>query len=201
MSARMNACSELTRFWLELRHGYLTTESVAVPVPYATSDIDVVAVHPKNDSFPLPDGTPIGPRLIVEAKDEHDWEPSGREFAGFLKADLAQMGEGKFIARGARNVKFTMLREQHYERAVELFGNEDFDRLIVVHALDPTIRAELEPHLVPRRIYLLTIRELVQDLASWYRVHPRPAVLRNTLLGDVLHLLLGFCRLQLPPSA
>jgi len=30
--------------------------------------------------FNLPDGTEIGPRVIVEAKAEHDWDATGREF-------------------------------------------------------------------------------------------------------------------------
>jgi hypothetical protein len=80
MAARSNACSELTRFWLEARLGYLATESVPVPVPYALSDIDFLAVQPQVQSVQVA-GLSLGPRLIVETKDEHDWEASGREFA------------------------------------------------------------------------------------------------------------------------
>src|SRR3990172_13241212 len=80
MSARSNACSELVRFWLQERHGCLIDDELPVPVPYALSDIDLVAMRADLSSFNLPDGTTIGPRVIVEAKAEHDWDATGREF-------------------------------------------------------------------------------------------------------------------------
>jgi len=49
-----------------------------VPVPYALSDIDLVAVRADLSPFSLPDGTSIGTRVIVEAKTEHDWVPCNR---------------------------------------------------------------------------------------------------------------------------
>ncbi len=72
MPTRTNACSEFVRFWLEARHGCLIGEGIPVPVPYALSDIDLVAFHPESKPFELPTGHEIGPRVIVEAKDEHD---------------------------------------------------------------------------------------------------------------------------------
>ena len=71
MANRGNACSELTRFWLQARHGCFTDESVPVAVPYASSDIDLLALRPDGTPFELPNGTQVGPRLIVETKDEH----------------------------------------------------------------------------------------------------------------------------------
>ena len=46
VAARSNACSELVRLWLEARHGFLVGEGIPVPVPYALSDIDLIAMHP-----------------------------------------------------------------------------------------------------------------------------------------------------------
>ena len=69
MSTRTNACSELTRFWLEARHGCLVGEGIPVPVPYALSDIDLLALHPEQKRLTLPTGAAVGPRVIVEAKD------------------------------------------------------------------------------------------------------------------------------------
>jgi hypothetical protein len=201
MAARSNACSELTRFWLEARLGYLVHESVPVPVPYALSDIDFLAMQPRAvESRPEPVqvlGLSLKPRLIVETKDEHDWEASGREFGNYLQADIVKMGDAAFIPLKTKGVKFTMLRQEHYRKAEQLFGTDDFDRLFVVHALDPSIRQALTPELSSRRIFWLTVPELVQDLVAWYRAHPRPAALRNTLVGDLLHLLVGFCGLSL----
>jgi hypothetical protein len=197
MAARSNACSELTRFWLEARHGCLVTEGVPVPVPYGLSDIDLVAMHPENRQITLPGGVTLGPRIIVETKDEHDFDPSGREFGKLLQNDAAMLTELPFIAIGNKNVKFSMLREQHYRRAEALFGTDDFDRLFVVHAVDRAVVDELGSTLAPRRIHWLTISELVRDLLGWYRVHAKPTSLRNTLIGDVWHLLVGYCGLDL----
>jgi hypothetical protein len=64
MASRSNSCSELTRFWREAKNGCLITESVPVPVPYAQSDIDLVAVQPALQQLSLPDSRhdrpPIG---------------------------------------------------------------------------------------------------------------------------------------------
>jgi hypothetical protein len=42
-----------------------------------------------------------------------------------------------------------------------------------------------------RRIYWMTIPELIEDVYTWYQHHPRRAALRRTLTGDLLHLLFG----------
>ena len=198
MASRSNAASELVRFWLEARHGCFLTEGVPVAVPYALSDIDFAAIQPAGRPLPLPGGSAVGPRLIVEAKDEHDWEPTGREFGALLRADIAKADGGAFVPKGTTNVKFSMLRQEHFERATELFGTADFDRLFVVHAIDPVALADLAPVLRAGRIHWLTLPAVVADLLAWHRVHPRPAALRHTLVGDLIHLLVGFCGLDLP---
>lgn len=195
MSASRNACSELVRFWLQERHGCLIDDELPVPVPYALSDIDLVAMRADLSSFDLPDGTSIGPRVIVEAKAEHDWDITGREFGAALRKDLELMGDQMSIPLDARGVKFVMLRQQHYERAETYFGTQDFDRLFVVHALDPRVRVEFGPVLAERRIFWLTIPELVADIYLWYQTHSRRAALRRSPTGDLLHLLFGLCRL------
>lgn len=86
--------------------------------------------------------------------------------------------------------------QEHYRKAEELFGGEPFDRLFVVHALDPEIRSEVCPRLAEHHIYWLTIPELVKDLLAWYGSHPRKAALRHSFVGDLLHLLIGFCHLE-----
>ena len=55
--------------------------------------------------------------------------PDG-ELGRFLGADMEQMGEGRFLPRGAKGVKFSMLRARSIlDRAMALFGTDDFDRL------------------------------------------------------------------------
>ncbi len=201
MPVRSNALSELTRFWLQSKHEYLIDEAVPVPVPYNLSDLDLVALHPRGRQLTLPRGVAIGPRLIVETKDEHDWEPTGRQFGAALRSDVAKMAGGRTIPRGTRDVKFTMLREEHYERACEIFGSDGFDRLFVVHALDPDVLRQLGPHLAVHRIHWLTVRELVLDLTEWYGEHKRPSGLRQTLVGDLFHLLVGYCGMSVARPA
>jgi hypothetical protein len=198
MAARSNACSELVRFWLEARHGYLVGEGIPVPVPYALSDIDLVGLHPLGASATLPNGARLGPRVIVESKDEHDWDPTGKEFGQALRKDVSQMTGSRFIPRGVKGVKFSMLREEHHARAVSLFGTDDFDRLFVVHAIDAKAVDEAQTLLAQGRIHWLTIPAVVHDLTEWYQDHPRPTALRNTLVGDLFHLLFGFCGVRVP---
>lgn len=197
MSSRTNACSEVARFWLEARHGCLVSEGIPVKVPYAHSDIDLVALHPLGRVLDIPTGDTVGPRVIVETKDEHDWDASGREFGQLLTADLAKMAGGPFIPRGAKGVKFSMLREEHFDRAVNFFGSTDFDRLFIVHAIDSRVFGEWQSALAQQRIFWVTVPEIVRDLLAWYRVHEKQTTLRNTLVGDIFHLLVGFCGLQL----
>lgn len=191
MSTRSNASTELARFWLQERHSCLIDEELPVPVPYALSDIDLVAMRSDLSPFTTPDGTTIGPRLIVEVKAEHDWEVTGREFGKLLEKDVLLMGDQPSIPARTRGVKFVMLRQEHTERAIAYFGTNDFDRLFIVHALHPQIRTQLGPLLAAHRIYWVTIPELIRDLYAWYQVHPRRAALRRSLTGDLLHLLFG----------
>jgi len=95
-------------------------------------------------------------------------------------------------------VKFTMLRKEHYDTAARYFGTDDFDRVFVVHALDLQSRQELCPALAQKRIHWLTVKEVVQDLYVWYTQHGRPATLRHSLMGDMWHLLVGYCGLRIP---
>lgn len=101
------------------------------------------------------------------------------------------MGDDAWIPAGTRGVKFVMLRQEHAERAAGYFGTDDFDRLFIVHALDPKVRAELTPRLAELRIFWTTIPELIEDVSAWYQSHPRRTALRRTLTGDLLHLLFG----------
>lgn len=195
MAARSNAIAEITRFWLQSRYGCVVDEAVPVIVPYNYSDIDLIALRPDLSAWTLPDGTQVT-RLIVETKDEHDFDPNGRDMGRRLLQDLQALGDEQYSPAG-RKVNFSMLRQEHFETATKLFGTTEFDRLFVVHALDPLVRSELCPPLsTKQRIHWLTIKEVIVDLQEWYRLHPRKAMLRHTLVGDLWHLLVGYCGLQ-----
>lgn len=192
--ARFNAASELATFWIDVRHGFLVTESVPVAVPYGLSDIDILAMHPDGSTFTLPNGQTVGPRVIIEAKDEHDFDPKGKAFGKALRSDMAAMGDARYVlSKLTTPIKFSMLREAHYRVACDRFGVDDFDRLFIVHAVDPIAVADLQALMAERRIWWVTLPEIVRDLEEWYRKHPRPTGLRHSPVGDLLHLLFGYC--------
>ena len=197
VAARQNALSELTRFWLEGRHGCFVRESVPVAVPYGQSDIDFMALRADGSQLTIPGGERIGPRLIVECKDEHDFDPKGRDFGKRLIGDVEALGDGLFVPiRHPHKTAFTMLKQQHFEVATHIFGTDQFQRLFVVHALAEQVRAEVIQLLRQKGIYWMTVHELLRDLQEWYRAHNRPTGLRYTLTGDVFHLLIGYCGLK-----
>jgi hypothetical protein len=198
MASRSNACSEIVGFWLEIRHGFLIRDSVPVVVPGGHSDIDFLGRHSRGESVRLPSGIDISPSVIVESKDEHDWDPSGKDFGQLLRGDMERLGDGRFVPAETKNIKFAMLKQEHFERAIDLFGTDDFDRLFVVHAIDPEVVSSFSNRLVAERIFWLTVPMIVDDLIAWYRTFPRPSSLRHTFMGDLLHLLVGYCGLSIP---
>jgi len=199
MGTHSNALSELTRLWLEQRHGCLLREEVPVRVDRGTSDIDFAAIRADGGTIQLPGGIGVGARIIVEAKDEHDYDPSGEDFARRFLKDIDRMGEEQYIPAHARCVKFSMLREEHYRVALDLFGGSDFDRLFVLHAMDTTAFEDRIPALSEqRRIHLVVLKDLLRDLVQWYGGLDHRARLRNSLTGDLFHLLFGFCGVSLP---
>jgi hypothetical protein len=142
----------------------------------------------------LPAGEAVGPRLIVESKDEHDYDPAGRNFGVCLLRDVDALGTDLFVpADHPQKVAFTMLKEQHFDLATQIFGTSDFDRVFVVHALDDVVREQISEPLRQKRIHWVTVHELLTDLRQWYNTHDRPAGLRHTLTGDIFHLLFGYC--------
>ncbi len=195
MAARSNAITELVRFWLEARHQCLAHESLPVPVYRGISDIDLLAVRGNMTQFPLPDRTEVGPRVIVETKDEHDYDWKGKGFARGFAADISRLGDNLFIpeTRPSTPCYFTMLREQHFRRATEFFGGESFDRLFVFHAIDRTVMDVTKEHMEAKGIYVLSVGEVVSDLCNWYSTYQGKPRLRHTLTGDMWHLLVGFC--------
>lgn len=195
MPARNNAMSELVRFWLESRHGCLVKESVPVKVPHGYSDIDLVAVRPDLQPWNLLKDTPII-RAIVETKDEHDFDKYGTNFGNRLVYDHSILKDNLYTPAGMR-VNFSMLRAEHYEEAKKIFGTDEFDRIFVVHALNENVKKNLCLKLKQKRIHFLTIKDVIKDIQSWYVNFEKKSTLRNIIVGDLWHLLFGYCRASL----
>jgi hypothetical protein len=153
-------------------------------------------MRPDGHRLLLPSGAEIGPRLIVEAKDHHDYDASGRAFADLFEKDLQLMAGRQSIAAGTKDVFFTMLRDEHFEATRRLFGTDNFDRLFVVHAFEGARSEATSAGLAASRVFLLDTNSLIADLLQWYETSERKSGLRNSLIGDVWHLLVGFCRLR-----
>jgi hypothetical protein len=84
-------------------------------------------IEPQLRSVAPSGGLAVGARLLVETKDEHNWKLSGRELSSLLRADAEKMSEGAVIPRG-KGIEFTMLRQGHFDRAIRIFANHDFER-------------------------------------------------------------------------
>lgn len=129
----------------------------------------------------------------MEGKDEHDYDAKGREYGKRLLKDMEALGDGRFVPSDhPEKVGFTMLKQQHFEVASRTFGTDDFDRVFVIHALAEGTRQQVTDLLGKKRIFWITVHELLHDLRTWYGTHERPAGLRHTLMGDLFHLLFGY---------
>lgn len=111
------------------------------------------------------------------------------------------MGNNRFVPSTTEGTRFSMLRQEHFEHAAELFGTDGFDRLFMVHAIDPEVVTGLPGRFGEERIYWRMIPTVVEDLMAWYRGFRRLASLRHSLIGDLIHLLAGYCSLTLPESS
>lgn len=107
------------------------------------------------------------------------------------------MNPAGYVPRTAAKVKLSMLREEHFRIATDLFGTDEIDRLFVLHAIDALTREELAAKLAGHGIHILTVHKIVRDLRDWYKAHSRPTGLRHTLVEDLWHLLVGYSGLDL----
>lgn len=116
-----------------------------------------------------------------------------------LNADIARIGASPYAPTGTK-LKFSMLRAAHVQTAQALFGHNAVARarIFVVHALDRSLCAAAIDHLAAHGVYWITARELVADLVAWYPTCTNRPGLRHTLVGDLLHLLIGYLGLTLP---
>jgi len=187
---------ELTKVWLTVQHSCLIRESVPVKVPKQWSDIDTLAMRADLRKFRLPQpvGQSVGPRLVVEIKDEHDFDPDGTNFADRLRDDFEHMDwDWGYIPANTPGVNFKMLLKNHFAVAQQFFGSDDFDRVFVVHNLnrDRDGLQDMLAALERKRIFFVTAQEIWQDWLEWYHHadDAAHAALRATLMGDTLRLL------------
>lgn len=189
MATRSNALSEISRFWLQEQHGFFIRESVPVKVPHNWSDIDFAITSPSGPQT-LIKGIRIE-NAIVETKDERDFDPRGNDFAKRLMYDFSVLKDGVIEERQSCN--FSMLKEQHHEVAKKLFNTEDFAKIFIFHnlkqsdALD-TVQAQLRE----LNIHFITSAEMLGDIYDHLNSGKRTAAIRNSLVGDILDMLITY---------
>jgi hypothetical protein len=214
MAARSNALSEIARFWLQECHGFLLRESVPVKmmrfdkdkdrlVGTTSSDIDFVATSPARP-VKLLERIPSFKNAIVETKDERDYDYYGADYAKRLRNDFERLNGKNMISKGVK-CEFHMLREEHHEKAEEIFGSGiDFLKIFIFHHVKEmddikTICDELSS----RGIYVVTSEEMLSDIKTCFKkwrsgqgpdiyISNPGAGVRNSLAGDILDMLITY---------
>lgn len=195
MATRNNALSEISRFWLQECYGLFIRECIPVRVPRNWSDIDF-AVTSRQGRVRLLQRIPIV-NAIVETKDERDFDPRGTDFAKRLMNDFSVLEHG--VIDEKRSCNFSMLKQQHHEVATELFNGEEFAKIFIFHtlkqseALDPIIA-----RLRDLNIHFITSAEMLGDIQEFLNSNKRTASIRNSLVGDILDMLITYHQWRAP---
>ena len=209
MSNRQNAMSEIVRFWLESKIGFFVKESVPVKVERNYSDIDFIAISPdykdREINIVEHDIHILCKRAIIEVKDEHDYDPYGNDFSKSIIYDTTNILEpNNFLPEGIK-IRFNMLRKEHFEVAKNIFGTDDFQKILIVHKLNTTGEHTRNGEkfkeninnclntLKEHNIFFIEFNSILNDLYKWYRP---TSSLRNTFIGDSWHLLVGYYKMD-----
>lgn len=188
MAARSNALSEITRFWLQECHGLLLRESISVKLKRNHSDIDFVAASPAGPVTLLNRVT--FKNAIIETKDERDFDPRGTDFAKRLSYDFTLLQDR--VIDGDVACNFSMLKKQHHDAAGEIFKGADFAKIFIFHNLKSAILEDIIADLCGRDIHVVTSAEMLADIQDFFRKCRSGAGVRNSLVGDILDMLITY---------
>jgi hypothetical protein len=195
MATRSNALSEIARFWLQECHGLLLRESVPVKVRQGISDIDFIVKSPAGPVTLL--GRITFTNAIVETKDERDFDPHGSDLAKRLLQDYDKLNENGMV-NAETLCNFSMLKEEHHKAAKGIFGQDaEFSKLFIFNNLNRTgLEAKLA-ELCGRGIHFATSSEILSDIQKFFRESHPGAGVRNSLVGDILDMLVKYHKLEL----
>lgn len=188
MAARSNALSEMSRFWLQECHGLLLRESIPVKLKRNNSDIDFVAASPAGPITLLERIT--FKNAIIETKDERDFDPHGNDFAKRLVYDYKLL-QGK-MNNGDVSCNFSMLKQQHHVEAEKIFKGAEFAKIFIFHNLKSEGIEDMLADLRGRGIHIITSYEMLADIQRWFKKERSGAGVRNTLVGDILDMLITY---------
>jgi len=211
MPVPLNATVEIARTWLTKRLGYFVDDSIPVrpsklSVEATTPmDIDLVCTHPRKECVPVSFGNisyTLPKHLLVECKGWFDYSAASHDIILGLSRDLALMGSRRFIPKTASKRKdklyFTFLKEEVYEKGNDLFGVDDFVRVIICPDLKPSVKPRNQPA-IEREVLLDQAKEkgilvfqlspVVKDLVGFCRAAENKDYLRKNFVLELLHLL------------
>lgn len=215
MPVPLNAFVDVVRVWFTERLGYLVNDSVPVkpsrlgrkaPTP---SDIDLICKHPteKDTDVSFESGVSFGlsPNLLVECKGWFDY--SKPEFAKHLYANinLIKKYDKNFLPQSLSKKDQDHLfffRQEVFEKGLQTFGSENFQRVVVGPFLVPPKNAEyplskLIAEYKKQDIIVIEIRDILGDLFRFIQNAKRlkkegdssaADKLRKTYALEMLHL-------------
>jgi hypothetical protein len=171
-----DAFLEVIKSWLVKRLGYMVDESRPVQLSkgHPASDIDLICMHPDTKKIQVEflKEQPLSRRLLIESK---GWlEYSVKLDLGY---DLKTMKEGRVIPRKVtkENYTFVILKEQVFEKGIEIFGTDDFDRVIVVRNITGEVKQahkkeeirDLKNKYSLKGVVIIEINEILNDLFKY----------------------------------
>ena len=195
MAERNNAISEIVRFYFETCKSCMTCESIPVKTNKNYSDIDLVAIPSDLNICELPNGIKFE-RAIIETKNELDYDKYGTDFAKRIIYDYSIVKNNNY-APSVSSVNFSMLSREHYEYASNiLFKNKKFIRIFIVHKIniDKDNVQECINNFKNIDVYFIQISDIINDLFKWYYNCQNKTIIRNSLVGDLIHLL-NYCNI------
>lgn len=192
MATRSNALSELTRFWLQDCKGFLTRESIPVKFVHNRSDIDFIVSSPDSKYRKLTENISFK-YAIIETKDERDFDKTGNNFADRLYNDYYDSMNKDYLVDEDTKCNFSMLKIQHHKIAQNIFGTSEFSKIFIFHNIkkEKFVENELED-LVAHNIHILTVDDILNDIVKYVKEKPDGAGIRNSLVGDILDLLINY---------
>ena len=167
-----DAFLEVIISWFTKKLGYLVDESRPIQLSkgHPASDIDLICMHPDKKKIQVKFlKKPLSRRLLIESK---GWlEYSVKLDLGY---DLKTMKEGRAIPRKLtkENYTFVILNEQIFEKGREIFGTDDFDRVIVVRNITGEVKRFQK-------------KEEIEDLKNKYRLKGVVIIEIHEILNDL----------------
>lgn len=211
MPVPLNAATEISRTWLSKKLGYFVVDSLPVKpstksVQATTAmDMDLVCTHPSKNYIPIIlAGTEYElPRnLLVECKGWIDYPSASHDIITGLYGDINLMGDNVFIPK-EKNKKsdglyFTCLKEEFYEKGLEIFNHEYFARVIICPTLYSNVKPRNEPIITTnillkkaqdKGIFVFQLRPVILDLVKYIKLPENKDLRRRDFVMELIHFL------------